>query len=147
MLELLIEHRVDVNARGHWGTVALQDACEIGSVAMARVLIDHRADVNPRDAERSSPLLRAANKPSRHAIVEFMIDHGAQLAPGETVHPSDMKTLIATRKYRWGVKRHRYAPREVKQRIEALLLVRQGPDPTPLACMPIELMFMLFEWM
>lgn len=87
-LELLLEHGVDLNARGDWGNTPLyfllryRDAARQPDVERGvRWLLDHGADPNvPCDRDlRESSLHTAVRRGQDPRIVELLLEHGADV--------------------------------------------------------------------
>lgn len=73
---LLIEHGVDVNAKGKSGSTPLGEAALKGRVELARLLLKHGARVDAADRFGSTPLHDAALSGNR-AVVELLLAAGA----------------------------------------------------------------------
>jgi ankyrin repeat protein len=56
MVELLIKHHADVNARDSYEQTPLHLAVRTSKIAIAKLLLEHRADPNLRDADGATPL-------------------------------------------------------------------------------------------
>ena len=61
LIELLVEHGADANARGEDNTTALQLASEFGRLGVARVLLNHGADVNAKNKRGRTPFHQLAS--------------------------------------------------------------------------------------
>jgi len=80
IVELLIAHKADVNARNAEGATALHDAALAGKCAVAEALLTHGAEIDARDRDtQATPLERAASW-GRTDVVELLISRGANLA-------------------------------------------------------------------
>ena len=82
MLKSLLDRGADPNHRNDVGATALMWAVEDGE--MVRVLLDGGADVNARSVDGRSALTIASGQTRSGAIVQLLIDRGAQreAAPG-----------------------------------------------------------------
>jgi Ankyrin repeats (many copies) len=86
LVDLLIEHGADVNAKGKWGATALHLAAWRGSADAVDALIHHGADINARsDNDASTPLFWACrgsremfgSHGNHTATVKFLLEAGA----------------------------------------------------------------------
>ncbi|MCH2245520.1 MAG: ankyrin repeat domain-containing protein [Crocosphaera sp.] len=78
MLELLINHGADVNAKDKSGITPLHHGVSIANKEIVQLLINHGADVNAKDDYVRTPLnfgVSIANK----EIVQLLINHGADV--------------------------------------------------------------------
>lgn len=59
-MQLLLKHKVDVNAKAVDRLTALQLAAEKGHEAVVQLLLEHKANVNAKTEDRRTALLLAA---------------------------------------------------------------------------------------
>ena len=82
MVQVLLDYRVDVNARTHSGYTPLDYALELHSENLDpnifRLLLDHGADPNLRANDGLTPLYRAS-KYGKIEIVRLLVDRGASV--------------------------------------------------------------------
>jgi ankyrin repeat protein len=77
LVELLLKHGADPNARDAQGGTPLYYAARDGCVEVVRILLLRQgADLNARDAEGNTPLHRAAAN-CRYTLAQLLIQHGA----------------------------------------------------------------------
>jgi len=76
VVELLLAHGADVNARDNDGKTPLIFAALSGNKDVVELLLAHGADANARDSEDWTPLLWAASD-GYTDVVEFLLAHGA----------------------------------------------------------------------
>ncbi|CAI7577762.1 unnamed protein product [Penicillium glandicola] len=76
VVQILIDHGADVNARAQFGTV-LQTASISGHEKVVQILIDHGADVNARGYYGNA--LQAAILEGRTKVVQILLDHDADV--------------------------------------------------------------------
>ena len=86
MVELLLEHRADVQATDKDGKSALYLAVESilscgtsADLSLVNLLLDHGADANTTTSSGSCPLLIACRKHKYHKIVKLLLEHGADV--------------------------------------------------------------------
>jgi ankyrin repeat protein len=61
IIDLLIEHKVDIDSRNKYGFTPLHIACNYDMVEIAKSLIDAKADLNAKEPEGFTPLHIACN--------------------------------------------------------------------------------------
>jgi ankyrin repeat protein len=77
ILDLLIRHGANVNARTSGGNTALNVAAAMGHEDVVAALIRAGADVNAADAHGWTPLMSAVSQPESAAVVENLLIAGA----------------------------------------------------------------------
>jgi len=75
VVELLLKHKADVNAKSGEGTV-LMGACFKGNVELAALLIKHHADVNSANDLGTTPLMYAILG-QKVELIKLLLDNGA----------------------------------------------------------------------
>ncbi|KAL8721231.1 MAG: hypothetical protein Q9225_002043 [Loekoesia sp. 1 TL-2023] len=75
---LLLEHNIDVNAHGRYGT-PLQAAAYVGAKPLLRELLHRGADIKVSRQGRYGHSLQSAGIGAREDIVRFLIKHGADV--------------------------------------------------------------------
>ncbi len=75
--ELLL-HGTNVNARDHQGYSPLHHAVEEGNIAIVQLLLFFKAEASPKDKRGSTPLHLAAFY-SHEQIAKFLVDQGAEV--------------------------------------------------------------------
>jgi ankyrin repeat protein len=80
MVELLLSHSADVDARDYGGGTALHGAAQDGRLEAARALVSHGAKLNLLDDAGDAPLHRAA-RAGHDAVVEALLAGGAEPNP------------------------------------------------------------------
>jgi ankyrin repeat protein len=97
VIDVLVKHGADINARTISGFTALHGACEFGYSEVATYLLEHGADVNALDNGGDTPLHIAAASLDFDAeravrLIRILIAHGAKIDArdngGDT--PADM---------------------------------------------------------
>ncbi len=83
MVQLLLDHGLDINARGDWNCTPLfsavnQPKC---TTAMVEFLISKGANVNAVNNDRDVPLHHVARLGKRVDILNILISHGAKVNP------------------------------------------------------------------
>ena len=76
VLQILIDHNVDINERDTNGATALHLAVENGHEATARLLLQHGADMNACDSHGRSPFYLAVSLGDEDVVRMFLL-HGA----------------------------------------------------------------------
>lgn len=74
----MVEHGVDVNARGLWGRTMLHSACVAGHAEMCRLLLDQGADIGAAEAGGLTPLFCAVRQ-GHLEITKLLIEAGADV--------------------------------------------------------------------
>ena len=77
IVELLIAHKADVNARNAEGATALHDAALAGQTAVAEVLLNHGAEIDARDGDTQATALERAASWGASEVVELLLKRGA----------------------------------------------------------------------
>lgn len=75
VVEVLIKHGADVNAKSNYGFTALMEAAGRGHTEIVDALIKSGADVNAKDNDGWTALMEAANA----KVAELLIKHGADV--------------------------------------------------------------------
>ena len=70
VVQLLLEHKADVNAKDEYKWTALHEAAWSGYDAVVRLLLEHRADINAKDDDGQTALHCAAAGKGHEAIVQ-----------------------------------------------------------------------------
>jgi ankyrin repeat protein len=78
VVELLLAHQADVNARDDTGGTALDAALIYGHKDVVELLLAHNADVNARDKDGTTPLHLAAMG-GKQEMVELLLAHKADV--------------------------------------------------------------------
>ena len=95
-VKILLDRGADPNAAGNTGATALMWA--VPDLAKSRLLIAAGADVNARSKNtRRTPLLVAASYPGSVAVLQLLLDHGADIHAKDRlgVHALGRATLSA----------------------------------------------------
>ena len=112
ILEVLINHGADVNAKNDKNATALIKACNKGNVDVMNVLLRAGADLNIADANGNTVLYHAAEGDNSTEILEILITHGADV---NAKNKKNQTTLMITLK---------------TEDIDAInVLLRGGADP------------------
>ena len=77
LVDVLLSHHADPNAKGPGGTTALIWA--VPDIQKVRTLLDHGAAVNARTETERTALLVAASYPRTSALLRLLLEHGADL--------------------------------------------------------------------
>ncbi|KAH9969911.1 ankyrin repeat-containing domain protein [Russula dissimulans] len=78
MVDLLLRHNADVNARGYFDQVPLALTSHRGYVEIARLLLEHGSPVDPQSRSCNTPLFTAAEQ-GHLEFVRLLIGHGADV--------------------------------------------------------------------
>jgi ankyrin repeat protein len=78
LVEFLISHGADVNAKDDSNSTPLHTAAKIGQQDLVKLLIANRANTNARDSSGSTPLHKAAST-GQIEIVKFFIANGVDV--------------------------------------------------------------------
>ena len=79
ILQVIIDHMVDMNATTYESKSALSLACRIGNVDAMNVLLNAGADPNITDADGNTPLHHAIEGSCSKQTLEVIIGHGADV--------------------------------------------------------------------
>ena len=93
LMEALVEHGADVNAKNNDGCTPLHRACFEGNTDVVKYLVEHGADMNAKDEKGDSPFGLAAEV-RRTEIVQYMIRHLAKEIAAD-VHAKDKEGLAS----------------------------------------------------
>lgn len=77
MVELLIKHGANVNAKQMQGVTPLHSAAHNGQTKLSKLLIDNGADINAKMDNGQTPLFMA-NEKNFQETAELLIKHGGQ---------------------------------------------------------------------
>ncbi|KAJ7499617.1 ankyrin repeat-containing domain protein [Mycena latifolia] len=77
MVQLLMEHGADVNARD--GGTALQAAAYMGQEPVVKLLIEKNADVNAQGGQQYGTAMQAAASAGHERMVGLLLEHGADV--------------------------------------------------------------------
>ncbi len=83
-MERLLKQGADPNQRNDANATALMWAA--ADLEKTRVLVAHGADVNARSSDMRTPLIVAARRPGNTAVVNLLLEHGAN--PNPNAHPA-----------------------------------------------------------
>ncbi len=81
IVQLCILHGADVNSKGGYYYTALHAAAVRGRESIVRILLEHRADVNALGNLRGTALFEAKMSGSSEAIINLLLQHGAEDRP------------------------------------------------------------------
>ncbi|XP_019617078.1 PREDICTED: uncharacterized protein LOC109464512 [Branchiostoma belcheri] len=84
VVELLIQHDANLEARDKVGRTALHVASSNGQTGVVKLLIQHRADVQASD-EYGRTALHMASSNGQTGVVELLIQHDADLEARDEV--------------------------------------------------------------
>lgn len=88
IINLLIDHGIDLDHQNSDGNTALMIALNSGKYEAIKLLLEHRADVNIKNKLGETTLIIAAGSHCSNEIMQLLLDHGADInaAPnnGET---------------------------------------------------------------
>jgi ankyrin repeat protein len=93
MLAQLLKMGAEVNAHNDSNATALMWAAK--DIDKTRLLVDHGADVNVRSDDLRTPLMIAARKPGGAAIVQLLLEHGANPNPNSRADTASSPLLEA----------------------------------------------------
>ncbi len=77
MVNLLVEYKVNLEAKGASGETALMIVSITGNVAIAKLLIRSGAKINATTSSGVTALMFAAADPSRIEVLQFLLERGA----------------------------------------------------------------------
>eukprot|EP00904_Undaria_pinnatifida_P009511 jgi/Undpi1/5690/HiC_scaffold_2.g00964.m1 len=78
VVDQLIQHRAEVNARSHFQSTPLHFACEHGFVEIVRLLLSNGATVDARNSDQATPLHFASQKGHIDAV-QLLVGAGAKV--------------------------------------------------------------------
>ncbi|KAI0249040.1 hypothetical protein BJV78DRAFT_728169 [Lactifluus subvellereus] len=78
VVQLLLHHNTNVNARCRWDWTPLHSASQHGHTKVAQLLLGHGADVNVRNDYNSTPLTLASYY-GKFEVVRLLLGHGADV--------------------------------------------------------------------
>jgi uncharacterized protein len=76
MLDLLLRHNADVNARGYFDLVPLALTSHRGYVEIARLLLEHGSPVDPQS--KTCDTISGGYSGGHHEIAQLLLEHGAE---------------------------------------------------------------------
>ena len=95
LVDLLLRHGADVNARDAAGNTALMGVCFKGHLEIARILIEHGTDVNAQNSMGATALIYAATY-GHSEIVKVLLSHGAAISPKDKEGKTALDHIIDT---------------------------------------------------
>ena len=94
ILQAIIDHGAEVNATNHENQTALLPACKEGNTDLINTLLNAGADPSIADTSGDTCLHKAVTQSFSKAMLQEIIDHGAELNVKNNVH----QTALARRK-------------------------------------------------
>ncbi|HNY80469.1 MAG: ankyrin repeat domain-containing protein [Sedimentisphaerales bacterium] len=80
VVEYLLAHGADVNARDAWGCTPLFDSLFAGNLAVTKLLVAHGAELNLRATEDGATVLHDAASIGDLEAVKLFVSHGADIS-------------------------------------------------------------------
>jgi len=78
LIELLIEHKININIEDKYGTTALHKAAKKGFISIIKILIDNGALVDIQDIQKATPFNKAIYN-NEIECAEFLLKNGANI--------------------------------------------------------------------
>lgn len=81
-IDLLLNHRTDINAEGEQKATALHLAAKAGRINIVKYLLEHGAQVNVQDKDKNTPLhyVFGFHTRAKHIdVVKCLLEHGADI--------------------------------------------------------------------
>lgn len=94
VVEILIDHGADVNARNHRGETPLHEAARRGRDTVVEVLLQRGADANARCSGGRTPLHEAACPGSSVGTMQLLLEHGADVGAKDRWGTRPMDELV-----------------------------------------------------
>ena len=92
LLDVLLAHHADPNAKGPGGTTALMVA--VTDIAKVRSLLDHAAAVNAKSDTERTALLVAASYPRTIGVLRLLLERGADLRVQDRVGATALSLAV-----------------------------------------------------